>query len=173
MKTIFYIECIFVLIFAIGCTSTKHSQDEVILKKVNFLFEKTLKREKITATEGLWLWGDEEVSDVNGFSKTGSVISSRIYSFLEKYPRGFLIETYIGKNCNIKKYNPQKATIFTNVVNDSLICIKIQINDKKDETRKLCIITIPLNNMHSELFLMVGNATIGDQMLIPQAFYDK
>ena len=173
MKTILYIACIFVLVFAIGCTSTKHSQDEIILKKVNFLFEKTLKREKITAQEGFWLWGDEEVSDVNGFSKTGAIISSRIYSFFETYPRGFLIETYIGKNCNIKKYNSQKKTIFMNFLNDSLICIKIQINDKKGETRKLCIITIPLYNMYSEPFLLVGNATIGDQMLIPQAFYDK
>ena len=31
MKTILYIACIFVLVFAIGCTSTKHSQDEINL----------------------------------------------------------------------------------------------------------------------------------------------
>ena len=46
--------------------------------------QKILKREKITAQEGFWLWGDEEVSDVNGFSKTGAIISSRIYSFFFK-----------------------------------------------------------------------------------------
>lgn len=173
MKTIFYIECIFVLVFVSGCVSIKHSQDEIILRKVNFLFEKILKREKITTQEGYWLWGEEEVSDANGFSETGAIISSNIYSLFEKYPRGFLIEIYICKSCNTKKYNSQKAITFANAVNDSLVCVKIQIDDKKNEVRKLCVITIPLNNMHPEIFLLVGNATIGNQLLIPQAFYDK
>jgi len=172
MKILSFFSFILVAIIAGGCASVDTINDEDVLKKINFLIRKIANRERITAKDGLWLWGEEEISDTDGFSKIGAVITDRIYHFFEKDMRGFSMDIYVGKNCNTQKYNKQREVTWTNFTEETLVCIKIQFEDRKGEERKLCIITIPIDTF-SKNSLQMGNATIGNQLLIPQSFYDE
>lgn len=171
---IFYTIGLMLLPFFCGC-DTPGALNATAIHRTDLLVKKVFNGEKITRTEGSFIWGTELEDTLTPknekYSAVGEKVSAAIAPiFKQDNVSGFLIESYLADSCHAVKYDKNKKITMDNPVGDKSVFVKILFTPPGKKGRKSYILAIPVDNWET---LMITAATLNGKLLIPQQILEQ
>ena len=178
MKNKFIFSIIGLLLLSLFCgCDTPRALNAPALHRTDLLVKKVFNGEKITRTEGTFIWGDE-LEDTftpkkEKYSAVGEKVSAAIAPiFKQDNVSGFLIESYYADSCRAVKYDKNKKITMDYPVGDKSVFVKILFTPPGKKGRKSYILAIPVDTFVNPETLMISVATLNGELIIPQQSFD-
>ena len=173
-KFIFSIIGLLLLSLFCGC-DTPRTLNATAIHRTDLLVKKVFNSEKITRTEGTFIWGSEIEDTLTPKNEKYSAVGERVSAaivpiFKQDNVSGFLIESYYADSCRAVKYDKNKKITMDNPVGDKSVFVKILFTPPGKKGRKSYILAIPVDNWET---LMITEATLNGKLLMPQQILEQ
>ena len=171
---IFCIIGLMLLPFFCGC-DTLGALNATAIHRTDFLVKKVFNGEKITRTEGSFIWGTELEDTLTPKNEKYSAVGEKVSAalapiFKQDNVSGFLIESYYADSCHAVKYDKNKKITMDNPIGDKSVFVKIRFTPPGKNGRKSYTLAIPVDTWET---LMITEATLNGELIIPRHFFDQ
>ena len=179
MKNKFIFSIIGLLLLSLFCgCDTPRTLNATAIHRTDLLVKKVFNSEKITRAEGTFIWGSE-IEDTltpkkEKYSAVGEKVSAAIAPiFKQDNVSGFLIESYYADSCRAVKYDKNKKITMDNPVGEKSVFVKILFTPPGKKGRKSYILAIPVDTSVNPETLMISEATLNGELIIPQQILEQ
>ena len=179
MKNKFIFSIIGLLLLSLFCgCDTPRALNAPALHRTDLLVKKVFNGEKITRTEGTFIWGTELEDTLTPKNEKCSAVGEKVSAaiapiFKQDNVSGFLIESYYADSCHAVKFGKDKQITMDSPINSKLVCVQIHFTPPGKVGRKSYTLAIPVDTFVQQEMLMITEATLNGKLLIPQQILEQ